>query len=114
MLGMWSPNTHTLKSPEGEDKTMNKLTTKMKRYIKHKLKDERPTIWIGKDGVTSQLLKEVEKQLEKKKMIKMKILKTALQNNNASAIAATTAERTGASLVEVRGHTFMLYKKRRK
>ncbi|MGQ9551053.1 MAG: YhbY family RNA-binding protein [Candidatus Bathycorpusculaceae bacterium] len=93
---------------------MNRLTTKMKRYIKHKLKDEKPTIWIGKDGVTSQLIKEVEKQLENKKMIKMKILKTALQNSKASAIAALTAERTGASVVEVRGHTFTLYRKRKK
>ena len=93
---------------------MNQLTTKMKRHIKHKLKDEKPTIWIGKDGVTSQLLKEIEKQLEKKKMIKMRILKTALQNNDAAAIAATAAEQIGASLVEVRGHTFMLYKKRKK
>lgn len=93
---------------------MNRLTTRMKRYIKHKLKDEKPTIWIGKDGVTSQLIKEVEKQLENKKMIKMKILKTALQNSKASAIAALTAERTGASVVEVRGHTFTLYRKRKK
>ncbi len=93
---------------------MNQLTTKMKRHIKHKLKDEKPTIWIGKDGVTSQLLKEIEKQLEKKKMIKMRILKTALQNKSAAAIAATAAEQTGASLAEVRGHTFMLYKKHKK
>jgi RNA-binding protein YhbY len=79
---------------------MNKLTTKMKRYIKHKLKDEGPTIWIGKDGVTLQLLKEVEKQLEKKKMIKMKILKTALQNDKVyhALLQKKTEHRTFSEL----------------
>lgn len=86
----------------------------MKRHIKHKLKDEKPTIWIGKEGMTPQLLKEIDKQLEKKKMLKIKILKTALQNDKASNIAAIVAQQTEASLVEVRGHTFMLYKRHKK
>jgi len=86
----------------------------MKRHIKHKLKDEKPTIWIGKEGMTPQLLKEIDKQLEKKKMLKIKILKTALQNDKASNIAAIVAQHTKASLVEVRGHTFMLYKRHKK
>lgn len=93
---------------------MNKLTTKMKRHIKHKLKEEKPTIWIGKEGMTPQLLKEIEKQLEKKKMLKVKILKPALQNDKASNIAAIVAQQTEASLVEVRGHTFMIYKRHKK
>ena len=86
----------------------------MKRHIKHKLKEEKPTIWIGKEGMTPQLLKEIDKQLEKKKMLKIKILKTALQNDKASNIAAIVAQQTKASLVEVRGHTFMLYKRHKK
>ena len=93
---------------------MNELTTKMKRHIKHKLKEEKPTIWIGKEGMTPKLLKEIEKQLEKKKMLKIKILKTALQNDKASNIAAIVAQQIKASLVEVRGHTFMLYKRHKK
>lgn len=86
----------------------------MKRHIKHKLKEEKPTIWIGKEGMTPQLLKEIEKQLEKKKMLKVKILKPALQNDKASNIAAIVAQQTEASLVEVRGHTFMIYKRHKK
>lgn len=93
---------------------MSKITTRMKLHVRHVLRDEKPTVWIGKDGLTPQILLEIEKQLEKKKMVKAKILKTALQGDKAEAIAAKTAEQTEASLVEVRGHTFILYKRRKK
>jgi RNA-binding protein YhbY len=60
------------------------------------------------------LLKEIEKQLEKREMVKVKILKSALQEGKVNEIASTIAEQTEAALVEVRGHTFMLYKHRQK
>lgn len=86
----------------------------MKRHVRHVLKDENPTVWIGKEGLTSQLAAEVEKQLQKNKMIKIRILPAALtEENTAQVIAARTAEQTEASLVEVRGHVFILYRKRR-
>jgi RNA-binding protein len=86
----------------------------MKRHVRHKLKDEKPTIWIGKDGLTPQLSSEIENQLEKKKMLKIKILKSALQQDTAQTIAAKTAEQTEASLVEVRGHVFILYRRHKR
>ncbi len=86
----------------------------MKRHVRHVLKDENPTIWIGKDGLTPQLTGEVEKQLQKNKMVKIRILPAALTESNTSqSIAAKTAEQTNAALVEVRGHVFILFRKRR-
>jgi RNA-binding protein len=93
---------------------MSKLTAGMKRRIKRELSEENPTIWIGKSGVSEQVLGEIAKQLEKKEMVKVKILQSALAAEEAKHIALGIAERTEASLVEVRGHTFMLYKRRRK
>jgi RNA-binding protein len=86
----------------------------MRRRIKRRLGGEKPTIWIGKNRFAHEILREIEKQLEKKEMVKIKILKSALQGDEAQGIASRIAEQTGASLVEVRGHTFMLYKRRRK
>jgi len=86
----------------------------MKRHVRHKLKDEKPTIWIGKDGLTPQLSSEIEKQLDKNKMLKVKILKSALQTETAKAIATKAAEQAGAALVEVRGHIFILYRRRKR
>jgi putative YhbY family RNA-binding protein len=86
----------------------------MKRHVKHVLKDENPTIWIGKEGLTTQLTTEIEKQLQKNKMLKIKILPAALTDDNtAQTIATQAATQTEASLVEVRGHVFILFRKRR-
>jgi len=93
---------------------LSKITTRMKRHVRHKLKDEKPTIWIGKDGLTPQLSSEIEKQLDKSKMLKVKILKSALQQETAKTIASKAAEQAGASLVEVRGHVFILYRRHKK
>jgi len=93
---------------------VSKITTRMKRHVRHVLKDENPTIWVGKDGFTPEVAGEVEKQLQRSKMVKVKILKSALQTETAKAIAAKAAEQTDAAVVEVRGHVFILFRKRKK
>lgn len=93
---------------------MSKLTSKMKRRTKRRLSGEKPTIWVGKSGVSQELIKEIEKQLDKREMVKVRILKSALEKDEAKQIASRIAEQTEASLAEVRGHTFMLYKRRKK
>jgi len=93
---------------------LSKITTKMKRHVRHVLKNENPTIWVGKDGLTPQLVLEIEKQLQQNKMVKVRVLPAALQGDNTSqAIAAKAAEQTNAALVEVRGHVFILFRKRK-
>ena len=93
---------------------MSKITTRMKRHVRHVLKDENPTIWVGKEGLTPQCTGEMEKQIAKSKMVKVRILPAALTaENTAQSIAAKAAEQTGAALVEVRGHVFILFKKRK-
>ena len=87
----------------------------MKRHVRHELKEEKPTIWVGKDGLTPQVQAEVEKQLQRAKMVKIRILPSALQGDvTAKAIAAKAAEETDSALVEVRGHVFILYRRRKK
>ena len=93
---------------------MSKITTRMKRHVRHVLKEENPTVWVGKEGLTSQLIGEFEKQLQKNRMVKVRILPAALQGDNtAQSIASKAAEQTDAALVEVRGHVFILFRKRR-
>jgi RNA-binding protein len=93
---------------------LSKITTRMKRHVRHVLKDENPTIWVGKEGLTPQLANEIEKQLQQNKMVKVRILPAAMQGDvTAQAIAANAAEQTNAALVEVRGHVFILFRKRK-
>ncbi|MDH5451434.1 MAG: ribosome assembly RNA-binding protein YhbY [Candidatus Bathyarchaeota archaeon] len=90
------------------------ITPKMKRRIKNELSAEKPTIWVGKEGASSQILNEIFRQLEKREMVKVKVLKSALKEEKTVKIASKIAEQTESSLVDVRGHTIMLYKPRKK
>jgi len=101
---------HNLKEKGGK-KT---LTKRMKRRIKQELSTGKPTVWIGKGGATVQIINEINSQLKKREMIKAKILKTAVKEEKAKGIATKVATQTDSTLIEVRGHTFMLYKARKR
>ena len=56
----------------------------------------------------------MEKQLQKNKMVKVRVLPAALVGENtAQSIGAKAAEQTNSALVEVRGHVIILFRKRR-
>jgi RNA-binding protein len=90
------------------------LTPKMKRRIKRELSAEKPTIWVGKEGVAPRIVNEVSRQLDKKEMVKARILKSALKNEDAKNVASKIAQQTSSTLIDIRGHTFILYKRRKK
>jgi len=90
------------------------ITSKIKRRIKSELNTEKPTIWIGKDGASQQILNEISKQLEKREMAKIKILKTVLEGEETKNIVAKIAEKTGSTLIDVKGYTIILYKPRKR
>jgi RNA-binding protein len=71
-----------------------------------------PTIWIGKQGASEQLAKQVANQLKSRELVKLKLQKSALTETETSIIAEKVAASTGSTLVEVIGHTFTLYKRR--
>ena len=94
--------------------SMSKMTAGKKRHVKRSLAQGKPTVCVGKSGASQEVLKEIEKQLKNEEMVKVRILKSALANDEARQIASRIAEQTEAQLVEVRGHTFMLYRSDKK
>jgi len=90
------------------------ITPKMKRRIKRELSAEKPTIWVGKEGAVSPIVNEISRQLEKREIVKVRILKSALKNEEAKSVASKIAQQTDSTLIEVRGHTLLLYKRRKK
>jgi RNA-binding protein len=89
------------------------LSLKKRRRIKREFSDKRPTVWIGKEGATPHITDEILRQLEKKEIVKAKILKSALRDEKTKNVASQIARQTNSSLIEVRGHTFLLYKNRK-
>jgi RNA-binding protein len=93
---------------------MNKRFAAKKSH--NKQSNEKPVVIIGKKGPTDLSINEILKNLNRRKVVKVKILKSALSDTRTDDIAHTISEATGARIVEIRGHTFTLYlpKKNRK
>ena len=70
------------------------------------------TIWIGKDGLSDDLLKHVASQLKVRELAKIKVQKSALTETETTQVASKVAAATGSTLIDVMGHTFTLYKRR--
>jgi len=81
------------------------------RSIGHQKK---PEVRIGKAGVTEAVLKEIDRMLEDKKIVKVKLLKSVRKTVDRKALAAQVADELGAKLLGVRGGTFVLYREREK
>ncbi len=90
------------------------INNKMKRRIKQSIGTEKSSVWIGKEGCTAQIMNEISRQLDQHQVVKAKILQAALRDAETKKMATEVATQTGSSLIEVRGHTFILYKPKKK
>jgi len=90
------------------------ISSKAKNRMKRELSLEKPTIWVGKEGASPQTINEISRQLEKRRIVKVQILNSALKDGSAKDIASKTAQQTQSTLVDIRGHTFILHKPRKK
>jgi len=61
------------------------------------------TIWIGKNGLTDSVVRELKDQLKSKRFVKVKILKIAVEGIPRNRIARELEEHSGAKLLEVKG-----------
>lgn len=78
--------------------------------LRKKFAHIKPTITIGKNGVTDNLIQETLKQLITNETIKIRVLKSALQYNSFDAIKNTLIEGIDVDLVDSRGHNILVYK----
>lgn len=64
-----------------------------------------PTLWVGKNGVNDAIVDELCEQLKLRKIVKVRILKTALLETTRGDIARKLGHASGATLVELKGAT---------
>ena len=106
LLGMWSKE----KIPDSEG---TPIENRKLRGLKSRSRKTEPTVWIGKEGTTEALVTQIENQLKSRELVKVKIQRSALREVDAGDLAAKVSASTGSTLVEIMGHTFSVYKKRR-
>lgn len=76
--------------------------------LREKAKLLEPIIRIGKNGLTEGTLKEIEKQLKKRKIIKIKLLRSFVENKDRKEVAKEIAEKTNSILVNQVGFVIVL------
>jgi RNA-binding protein len=84
------------------------LTGKQKRYLRSLGNEMEPILFIGKEEVTPNIIKQADEALEARELIKGRVLRNcadAPQN-----IAAALADSVKAELVQVIGRNFLLYR----
>ncbi len=80
------------------------------KKLKEKAKTLEPVIRIGKNGLTENTVKEIKKQINKKKLIKVKLLRAFISDKNKKEVAKEIAKKTNSQLIDLVGFVIVLYK----
>lgn len=80
-----------------------------RQELKRRGHDLDVTVWVGKGGMES-VVDEVNDQLGRTDLVKVKFLRAARGEDDAETMAAELAERVNARLIDTRGHTAVLYR----
>ena len=70
----------------------------------------KPTVHVGHDGATDEVVSEIVRQLKARNLVKVRLLDSSSDDRNA--LARDLADRTSARLIEVRGRTVVLARER--
>jgi RNA-binding protein len=98
----------TLSGGEGETSQKKKM-----RELKRLSVEKETSVWIGKGGVTDALLGQIKRQLDGNEIVKVKVHRTSLENSDVSEVADRIAGETTSEIVDVRGRTFTIYRRKK-
>ena len=84
------------------------ITSKQRSYLRSLAHNVDPTVYIGKAGVTDNVIKEIDQCLEARELVKIKLQEGAVLD--AKATANELAPVLGAEFVQAIGSKFTLYR----
>ncbi|RLE39330.1 RNA-binding protein [Candidatus Woesearchaeota archaeon] len=84
------------------------------KQLKQKVKLLPAVTRIGKNGLTDAVVKEIIKQLNKKKLVKVKLLKAAFVQTDKKDLVEDILKKTKAVLVDVTGSNVTITKREKK
>ncbi|MFO3701353.1 ribosome assembly RNA-binding protein YhbY [Staphylococcus felis] len=84
------------------------LTGKQKRYLRSKAHHIDPIFQIGKSGINSNMITQLNETLEKRELIKIHILQNNLDDKQE--LANELSEQTNSHLVQLIGSMIVLYR----
>ena len=89
------------------------LTSKQRAYLRSLAVKEDTILMMGKSGMSPELIKQADDALEKRELIKGRVLPESSPMTSREAPEAI-AQETGSDVVQVIGSRFVLYRKKKK
>ena len=75
-----------------------------------KSRDFRPSVRIGKSGLSETVMDEIRQQLRSRSLVKVKVTKGLFEREQRSAVWAQIAEQSDSTLVLQRGNIGVLWR----
>ena len=89
------------------------LTSKQRAYLRSLAVNEDTILMMGKSGMSPELAKQADDALEKRELIKGRVLPESSPMTSREA-AKELARQTNSEVVQVIGSRFVLYRKKKK
>ena len=89
------------------------LTSKQRAYLRSLAVNEDTILMVGKSGMSPEGIKQADDALEKRELIKGRVLVETSPLSPREA-AEDIARQTGSDVVQVIGSKFVLYRKKKK
>lgn len=87
---------------------MDELTGRQRRYLRGLANPLRATVYLGKEGISAAVRRGVEEAYAHQELIKVRLERGCkLERHETGRLLA---EATGSHLVQVLGHTLLLYR----
>ena len=88
------------------------MTSKERAYLRG-LANRVPSLYqVGKDGVSENMIKQIDDALEARELIKGNVLENSMMS--AREVAEELALKTASQVVQVIGNKFILYRRSKK
>jgi RNA-binding protein len=81
------------------------------KMLKSKARLMEPLVRIGKNGLTDNAIMQVKSLLQKRKLVKVKFLRSFLESSDRKAAAKELAKATSSDIIDQVGFVVVLYKR---
>ena len=85
------------------------ITTKQRANLRKKASILTPIMQVGKDVIKDESIKQIEDMLEKRELVKIRVLNNC--ELNSKQVATLVQEKTNCEIVQVIGKIFVIYRK---
>lgn len=88
------------------------MTSKQRAYLRSLANNLTAIFQIGKNGISDNLIKQINDALEARELIKLNVLDTS--PNEITYVASILAQKTNSELVQIVGNKITLFKQKKK